>query len=130
MAEEQRENGTVGRRQERDHHAGDDQCDDERDQRGVVGDQRARDRSLRQVARAVVGFGDWPLVGDRLSVGYLAQPRQRRGKAFGLGGAGVVVGAGFLDRFRLGAFGEGGVGEAGGERVAVFFGGGDGFGQA
>ena len=41
-----------------------------------------------------------------------AQPLQRRAQAFGLGGFGVMVGAGFLDRLGLGALGEVGVGEA------------------
>ena len=39
-----------------------------------------------------------------------------------------MVGAGFLDRFGLGALGEVGVGEALGEAVAFLFGGFGGFG--
>ena len=60
----------------------------------------------------------------------LSQPRQSRAQAVGLGGAGVVVGARFVDCFGLGAFGEGGVGKARGEAIAVLGGSGDGFFEA
>ena len=55
----------------------------------------------------------------------LAEPLQRGAEPLGLGGLGVMVGAGLFDRFGLGALGEGRVGEARGEAVAVLLGGRD-----
>src|SRR6478609_1324918 len=54
----------------------------------------------------------------------LAQPLQRRAEPFGLSSLGVVVGAGFLDRLGLRAFGEVRIGETPGEAVAFLLGGG------
>src|SRR3546814_20173589 len=47
------------------------------------------------------------------------QPRQRGGQPIGFGRLGVMIGACFIDRFGLGALDEGGVGEPGGEAVAL-----------